>query len=108
MYTYGVTFEKQQLARTSEKLHGEEFQNLFLKLLISSGCTNSGAGASTFCSVAPDIYSLITAVVFFLPYKNVPCTNQKLRFTGHSRIVGPRYETYFMPPFCRLEFGGGC
>jgi len=108
MYYYGVTFEKQQLARTSEKLHGEEFTNLCSKFLILFGYTNSGAGASTFHSVAPDIYRLITAVFFPSIQKcQLTCTKQKVRFTGHSRIVGPLYESYCMPPFCRLEFGGG-
>ena len=37
MYYYGGTFEKQQLARSSEKLHDEEFTNLCSKLLILSG-----------------------------------------------------------------------
>ena len=64
LYTYGGTFEKQQLARTSEKLHGDEFQNLCSKLLILSGCTNSGAAASTVYRVAPDICSLITGLFF--------------------------------------------
>jgi len=68
MYSYAGTFEKLQLARTSEKLHDEELQNLCSKFLILSGCKNSGAGAYTFYSVAPDIYSLITAV-FFSPFR---------------------------------------
>jgi len=72
MYPYGSAFEKQRMATTSGKLHGEEFQNLCSKFLILSGCTNSGAGAFIFCSVSPDIYSLIPAVFFFLlPYKIV-------------------------------------
>jgi hypothetical protein len=37
MYYYGGTFEKQQLARTSEKLHGGEFTNFCSKFLIFSG-----------------------------------------------------------------------
>jgi len=28
-------------------------------------------------------------------------------FTGHSRIVGPQYQTYFMSSFWHVEFGGG-
>jgi len=36
LYSNGGTFEKQQLARTSEKLHGEEFKNLCSKFLILS------------------------------------------------------------------------
>lgn len=31
----------------------------------------------------------------------------RVRFTGHSRIVGPGYGTSFMTLFWRLEFGGG-
>jgi hypothetical protein len=30
-----------------------------------------------------------------------------VRFTGHSRIVGPQYGTFFMSPVWHLEFGGG-
>jgi len=30
-----------------------------------------------------------------------------MRFTGHSKIVGPQYGTHFMSPFQHLLFGGG-
>jgi hypothetical protein len=30
-----------------------------------------------------------------------------VRFTGHSRTVGPQYGTCFISPFWRLEFGRG-
>lgn len=30
-----------------------------------------------------------------------------VRFTGHSRIVGPWHEICFVPTLCHLEFGGG-
>jgi len=30
-----------------------------------------------------------------------------VRFTGHSRIVGLLYETFFMSPFWHPEFGSG-
>jgi len=30
-----------------------------------------------------------------------------VRFTGNSRIVGPRHEICFVPTLWRLEFGGG-
>jgi len=76
----GGTFENQQLARTSEKLHGEEFQNMCSKLLMLSECTNSGAGASTCYSVAPDIYSLITAAYIY-----IHTHTQKCQLTGTNR-----------------------
>jgi hypothetical protein len=67
LYPNVCTFEKQQLARTSEKLHGEEFKNLCSKCLILSGVHKFRAGSSTFYSVATDNY----CSVFFLPYKSV-------------------------------------
>lgn len=73
---YGSTFEKQQLARISERLICEESIPLCSKFLILSGCTNSGAEASTFYSVAPDIYSLITAVFFSFLTKMSAYTHQ--------------------------------
>ena len=64
---------------------------------------------------APQSYAIRTLPVFLsrLLLKNciTTCTEQKapekVRFTGHSRIVGPHYETCHMPPIWRLEFGGG-
>jgi hypothetical protein len=61
-----------------------------------------------------NIFSIIIAV-FPLMYKNVyqfTYTEQKaqektVRVTGHSRIVGLQYCTYFMSGFRHLEYAGG-
>ena len=78
------------------------------------GCTSVGyRRAIKFLVVVPDILGMTT--VIFFPYINkstkphAPSRKRQitLRFTGHSRTVGPRHEICFVPILWRLEFGGG-
>jgi hypothetical protein len=85
-------------------------------VLVGQGCTNPGrlvVLATEFYPVAPNIFSIITAVFSPLTYKNVyqlhaPGRKRQVTvtFTGHCTVVGPQYGTFFMSHFWRLEFGG--
>jgi hypothetical protein len=66
--------------------------------------------------VACSIYSIVTAVLLLITYKNVyhfKCTEQKgqitVRFKGHSRTMGPQHGAALCYPSDteNLEVGNG-
>ena len=67
--------------------------------------------APEFCTVASDIFSIITAVSFLTRQKKKKCIDSHVpskkrqitvRFTGHSRILCPQYEND-LSSFCNLD-----
>jgi len=72
-------------------------------------CVHLVAQGTKFCTMAADIFSVIS-VVLFLTQKNMYQflhTEQKVPDTKSVSQVTPYYGTRFISPFWILEFGGG-
>jgi hypothetical protein len=65
-------------------------------------CTSTGMSNIKFCTVAPNISSVIIAIFFFAYNKFISSQAQSgerqmtARFTGQSIIVGPQYGACFV------------
>ena len=68
------------------------------------GWLNFAQQCLIFLAQLSQLLSLHTKICISSYAQSIKCQTT-VRFTGHSRTVGPRYGTWFMPPFRHLEFG---
>jgi hypothetical protein len=60
--------------------------------------------ATKYCTLAPNIFSVVIAVLFFAFEKVYQFTRTEHK-APDNRTVGCQYATSFLSPFWRLEFG---